>query len=342
MSGIPKRVPGWMALVAVIAAASCGRTTPAGPTPAGPSAPPPSRAQTGTVTDVLSGARLSGVGVDVDGVGAATTGADGTFAVSAPDTVAERAVRLTAAAIVPRVTRMRVPGEPASLTAIPAAFNLAAFDQMFRLTGRLQRWASPPRLVLERRVLQFTTVSADDYPTTGDTISDATAAQIIDHLTWALPQLSGGLFTAFASVSQQTSGQGSAVRVTRADEVVVAHIQGLQAATTFWGWGRWASDAEGVVRGGIILMDRGFETSGSPFLRSARAHELGHALGYGHVTATSSVMSASARIEPTAFDRDASMVAFGREPGSRSPDIDPDRVLANTAPRLLQWTRGLP
>ena len=35
---------------------------------------------------------------------------------------------------------------------------------------------------------------------------------------------------------------------------------------------------------GESMLDRDFERSGSPFLRSLRAHELGHALGYNHVT----------------------------------------------------------
>lgn len=53
-------------------------------------------------------------------------------------------------------------------------------------------------------------------------------------------------------------------------------------------------------------------------------------------------MSAPARIEPAAFDRDAAIIACERDPGSRSPDVDSDGVIANTAPRLLQWSRGLP
>jgi hypothetical protein len=41
--------------------------------------------------------------------------------------------------------------------------------------------------------------------------------------------------------------------------------------------------------------------SGSIFGRSLRAYELGHSLGYNHVTLRESVMNASARIEPNPF-----------------------------------------
>ena len=79
------------------------------------------------------------------------------------------------------------------------------------------------------------------------------------------------------------------------------------------------------------------------FVRSLRVHELGHALGYRHVTAALSVMNATALLEPTAFDRDATRIAFDRQPGNRSPDVDPDSATTNrlnTAGR--RWSAPLP
>ena len=70
------------------------------------------------------------------------------------------------------------------------------------------------------------------------------------------------------------------------------------------------------------MIDRDFDTSGSPFARSLHAHELGHALGYNHVTVRTSVMNADARTEPTPFDLDAAKIAFERAPGNASPDND--------------------
>jgi hypothetical protein len=77
------------------------------------------------------------------------------------------------------------------------------------------------------------------------------------------------------------------------------------------------------------MLDRAFDTSASPYRRSLRIHELGHALGYNHVTARDSVMNAHGRSEPNAADRDASRLAFMRPPLNRSPDIDPDPFSVN-------------
>ena len=59
-------------------------------------------------------------------------------------------------------------------------------------------------------------------------------------------------------------------------------------------------------------------------------HELGHALGYQHVTLAASVMSGS---QPTTaltpFDREAIRIVYQRPPGNRSPDIDPPAYVIN-------------
>nr|MBP6716260.1 hypothetical protein [Acidobacteriota bacterium] len=84
------------------------------------------------------------------------------------------------------------------------------------------------------------------------------------------------------------------------------------------------------------MLDRDFERSGSPFLRSLRTHELGHALGYNHVFALDSVMNTSARIEPNTFDLSATRLAFLRQPGNRAPDIDPSGFSVNNL--RYYWT----
>lgn len=85
----------------------------------------------------------------------------------------------------------------------------------------------------------------------------------------------------------------------------------------------------GMQVSGIIMLDRAFDTSGSMRRRSLRLHELGHALGYNHVSARDSVMNSYARTEPKTFDHDAARLAFMRPPLNRSPDIDPDPFSVN-------------
>jgi hypothetical protein len=54
-----------------------------------------------------------------------------------------------------------------------------------------------------------------------------------------------------------------------------------------------------------------------------RIHELGHALGYQHVTSRTSIMNPALGPEPSQFDREGAIIAFQRPPGNRAPDTDP-------------------
>jgi hypothetical protein len=189
---------------------------------------------------------------------------------------------------------LRVPGPDVTLTLMPASLDLAAFDQMFRSSGGvLHRWTSPPRVIVQSRVLQFTNVSDVDYTALGTVMSDADATSILVDLTWTLPQLTGNTFSQLGDQQRETASEGDRVHVSSQ------------------------------------TLDRNFDTSASPFKRSLRAHEFGHALGYNHVTGRASVMNSAATIEPNAFDRDGAKFAFLRPPLNHSPDVDPDPFTGN-------------
>lgn len=293
-----------------------------------PPPPPPTPKIIGTTIDAVSDRALAEVRIRIDGVGEAVTGGDGSFQFDAEEPEQVRLVTLSSSVTVDRQTQLRVPGPPATLSLIPSSLDLTAFNQMFRSGGSLIRWTSAPSIVLQTRVLQFTNVTDQEYTATEAVMSDDEIAGLAADLTWALPQLTGNTFGGFAGEQRETAAPGDRVRVSRPGQIVVARYAGLQAATTFWGYGRWMT-AAGEVRAGIIMLDNGFDTSGSPFQRSLRAHELGHALGYNHVTGRESVMNASARNEPNSFDRDGAKLAFRRPPLNRSPDIDPDAFTPN-------------
>ena len=289
-------------------------------------APQPGIGISGTAIDGTSERALPDVLVRIDGVGEMRTGADGAFQFAAADPAQVRLTTLTSSGTIDRQTHLRVPGPEATLSLIPSSLDLGAFDQMFRASGSLVRWISAPAVVVERRVLQFTTVSDQQYTATPDLMSEDEVDRLVADLAWALPQLT--TFGAFAGEARQTAAEGARVAVSRQGTIVVARYAGLQAATGYWGYGRWQTSS-GEVRAGIIMLDSGFDTSGSPFQRSLRAHELGHALGYNHVTARTSVMNSSAVVEPNAFDRDGVKLAFQRPPLNRSPDTDPDPYTTN-------------
>jgi hypothetical protein len=296
-----------------------------------PTPPPPSpgTAFNGLVVDSLSDRGLPGAVVRIDGIGETTTGDDGSFAFEASDPQQPRGVHITSPSTVARETRLRVPGPTATVSLIPTSFDLRAFDEMFRGSGHLVRWVSPPRLVIERRVLQFTDLSSMAYTATAGLLRDDEVAALVSDLEWALAQLTAGSFTRFAGVDVEAADEGASVPVSRSGSIVVARYEGLTTETKFWGYARWSWNGLGELQGAIVKLDRAFETSGSPFRRSLRAHELGHALGYYHVTTRDSVMQSHARTEPTVFDRDGARIAFQRPTRNRTPDADPDPFVGN-------------
>ena len=144
--------------------------------------------------------------------------------------------------------------------------------------------------------------------------------------------MTGNTFAQFASSSVESAAAGTAVTLQRDGIIVVARYQGLSAATGFAGFGRWSTTADGTVVAGVVFYDAGVDRTAIVSVRRAlHIHEMGHALGYSHVTNRQSVMNPSPAIDPNDFDRDATRVAFARSPGSVSPDVDATTVLANPA-----------
>ncbi len=297
----------------------------------------------GRAVDAVTRAGLGDIAFVGPGVSGAPTDATGAFQMITTDMSPEaRRLAFTGANVVERRTAVRVPGANTLISLIAATFDLAAFDEMFRAPA-LTRWTSAPPLVIERRVVQFTDAEMLDGRALDDMMSPAEADSVLADLNRAVSPMTGRVFREFSSVRIAASAAGSVVDLWNDGVITVSWANGLQAATGAWGYGRWSSKGDGTVTAGLLILDSGFQRSGSPFVRSLRVHELGHALGYRHVTATPSVMNATALLEPTAFDRDATRIAFDRQPGNRSPDIDPDPVTTNrlnTAGR--RWSTPLP
>lgn len=338
-------VIGRCVLVACLAtAASCSHSSSAStptapsPTPAGPSA------ISGQVLDGVSGQPVAGATIRIDGLGEVTGAGDGSFAFGAGGGAAVlRAVTVLSASTIERSTWAVVPGAPLTLTLMPSSLDLTAFNQMFRgNNGQLHRWTSAPALVLQRRALRFTNLTDMSYTATSTVMPEGEADAILSDLGWALPQLSATVFPAFASVQQETAAEGDAVAAFRPGIVVVALAEGLTAATSYAGYTRWGWNGSGEMVDALIVIDRGFDGSSSPYRRTVRAHELGHALGYNHVTARPSVMDAMATTEPNQFDRDGARIAFQRPVLNRSPDADPKPAFGTSARSTTVTRSGAP
>jgi hypothetical protein len=295
---------------------------------------------TGRVVDARSGTGLGDVRIAADGLGEATSDHAGDFRLGAasPDPTTT-GLTLTGASIVERRTHARVPGDDVEISVIPAAFDLQAFDEMFR-TPELRRWREAPRLIVERRAVEFAGEEMAAGTASGDPMTDVEVGSLATDLTWALPQLSGERFPRFADIVLRTTDEGANAQLLNDDVITVARVRGLTDATGFWGLSRWRYEPDGTVTGGLILLDADFDAGSSPYRRALRAHELGHALGYHHVASRPSVMNPAARLQPTEFDLHACQIAFAREPGNRSPDIDPDPVAVNRL-GAARWSRPI-
>ncbi len=144
---------------------------------------------------------------------------------------------------------------------------------------------------------------------------------MIDQLTGALATLSGGAFTSFSSVQRESAAAGARVDALRPGAIVVGRYKGLMGLKNTIGYGRWATDDHDGVTAGAVFLDRDFDKS-NELRRLLRTHELGHALGYRHVTTRASIMNPTIGPDITEFDRQGAGIAFQRQPGNQSPDDD--------------------
>ena len=298
------------------------------PAPAPTPAPPPAAIRVSFKTvNVLTGRPVTGVRVHIDGRAAELdSGPTGTF-VMEETTAGVLTVTLSSSEIVTRVTSLRVPGSDGEIGLIPKDLNMTAFEQMVRrLNSRLARWTAAPRLVMQRRVLKYAETST--FTATDQLMSDASAKAIIDDLTMALPDLTGGEYRNFADVVHTTASINAQVSLFNPGDIVVAYFSGLNAATGSIGLGSRSYGNDGSVRSGQVYLDAGYDGQGL-YAHIARMHELGHALGWDHVTDAASVMAPVATNWPTSFDRDATKVAFKRGLGNRAPDTDQDGFTIN-------------
>jgi len=226
---------------------------------------------------------------------------------------------------------------------IPTSFDLSAFNEMFRGSHeRLQRWTTAPALVVLTTVMKYESGDATTADATSEQIPSGEVDTMVRDLTDALATLTGGTFTAFAQVTRESASAGSRATLTRNGQIVVGRYRDIRAATGSVGFGRWAEREDGVITAGTMFLDLNYDSGIDK--RKLRTHELGHALGYKHLSTRPSIMNPVLGSDVTEFDRQGAIIAFQRPPGNRAPDTDPAssslRSLTDGAPG--RWVSSIP
>jgi hypothetical protein len=322
-----KSAPLILFVVAASVMVSCGHVNPTSPndTPSASAVPPDA---TGQVVDIAS--VTNGISdVVISGVGAFRTRTDarGFFTLTA--NTSTYALLLTHPNFVERRTAAILPASGLHVSMIPSTFDQPAFEEFApRATATgLRRWTENPSLMVLTNVVEYDGVAYDPLVTDRQ-VADGDVGCMRDGVQRAIAPMSDGVMT-FKKVDVLSLPSGSRFSIPGTTEgtivLVVAH--GLLAngrASAFAG-----VQPNVLVRGVVWISADNLPLCGSTAAR-VYPHELGHALGYQHVTLEPSVMSG---ISPTSalteFDREAIRIVYQRPPGNRTPDIDPPTYVIN-------------
>jgi hypothetical protein len=273
---------------------------------------------------------VSGISnVVISGVGliSARTDARGFFSISTGTSTYP--LLLTHPDFVERRTAAILPASGLHVSMIPLTFDRAAFEELAPRAGAtgLRRWTGDPSLIVLTNVVEYDGVAYDPM-VTDRRVADADFGCLLDGVQRAIAPMSDNAMT-FKKVDVVSPSAGSRFSIPGTTEgtIVVAVARGLSAngrASAFAG-----IRPEVLVRGVVWISADNLPLCGSTAAR-VYPHELGHALGYQHVTLEASVMSG---IQPTsaltAFDREALRIVYQRPPGNRAPDVDPTGYVIN-------------
>ena len=216
-------------------------------------------------------------------------------------------------------SRPRIPGGSSLSSPIDSAATSSLRDEMLHgVAGQWQHWTSAPELVVLTSVMQYQSDARSEDIATSEILTSDAAKNLADDLTDALRLLTNSAFEEFGRIKFEPAVAGAAVSIVRPRQIVVARYRGLQDVAHTIGLGGRKAARNGAIIGAAILLDNEFDRS-SGKRQLLRTHELGHALGYNHVTSRPSIMNPRIGPQMTDADRQVVMLAFHR-PGSPATD----------------------
>lgn len=244
----------------------------------------------------------------------------------APATVS---LRLRHPAFLERETNVRIPHDGrVDLSLIPSTHDLPAFEEFAPRGPGLQRWTRNPRLQVLTHAVDYggATLGFREYPVIDRPISPAQLDCLAAGVAASLAEMSGGHLT-WESVDIAKVEPGTRFRTDETAEGTIVVLPSVSLGAPGRGTGYVGAEPFILTRGAVWMTAEGLNYCVTSLLYR---HELGHALGYLHVTRTLSIMGFPG-LPPalTEFDRNSIAILFQRPPGNRLPDRDPSGVSVN-------------
>lgn len=298
---------------------------------------PGTTALAGRIVGQFSGSGVGGLTVRFDNQ-TVVTDADGGFSIQGAPSSSPRALTLSSGATYTRETFARTVTDGA-WKVIPKSFDMAAFDDVARdYEPRTIRWTGDPKVY-------FDVTPPTGYPPGSELDAWIQEVQGVVE-SFIASWTSGSIRAASLQVGTNPPPTGSSGWIVvgfSEDPTIYNDPRTVGLARTFWSVDRSIYSARIWFRFGKIS---------DPSLSSTRVavvgHELGHALGVGHMDGnTPSIMTPTISVSAlTTFDRMAGDVLYSRSPGNTSPDRDDPNTwrggLVTAAAGVSEWICDAP
>lgn len=288
--------------------------TPSEPEPDPPPPPSSSVSLAGRVVDQFGGQGLAGITVTF-GRSSAKTDATGRFALAGDPVSSESALSLSGAGVYPRETFAKTGDD--QWRVVPSSFNMGAFDDMARqdYARHTIRWVAAPTVYVDAipegfqagpeldRWISEVQAQAAAFVTewTGSTLRPR------DVIVTSRPPQDFSAGTIVIHFSENDSRYGNNSNYIGYARMSWSRTGELSGAAVWLRYGRYAGDRYAPKRQGIL------------------GHELGHAMGYGHMDgSTLSFMAPSlgSKTGLSPFDQEAALLVYTRAPMNSPTDVD--------------------